>query len=73
MLGGFNKAATLALANAVSTPVIVSGGIASMADIDSLMMPDGAILDGAIIGRALYDGRIAARAALALTRGAHVR
>lgn len=58
ILAGLNMEATLALANAVSIPVIASGGLASMADIDKLCAPEAAILEGAISGRALYDGRI---------------
>jgi phosphoribosylformimino-5-aminoimidazole carboxamide ribotide isomerase len=65
MLQGLNWEGTIALAKALSIPVIASGGIASMADIERLMAPDAAILDGAITGRALYDGRLDARAALA--------
>jgi phosphoribosylformimino-5-aminoimidazole carboxamide ribotide isomerase len=70
LLKGLDIAATLALANAVSTPVIASGGVASLADIEQLAEPASAIIAGAIIGRALYDGRIDPRAALALTRAA---
>ena len=51
-------------ANALTIPVIASGGLASMADIERLMAPDAAILEGAITGRALYDGRIDPAAAL---------
>lgn len=58
VLKGINWDATIALGNAVSIPVIASGGLASMADIDRMCAPDAAILDGAISGRALYDGRI---------------
>ncbi|MGL4728909.1 MAG: 1-(5-phosphoribosyl)-5-[(5-phosphoribosylamino)methylideneamino]imidazole-4-carboxamide isomerase [Bosea sp. (in: a-proteobacteria)] len=65
MLQGLNWEGTIALANALSIPVIASGGIASMADIERLMAPDAAILEGAITGRALYDGRLDAKAALA--------
>jgi phosphoribosylformimino-5-aminoimidazole carboxamide ribotide isomerase len=65
MMQGLNWEGTIALANALSIPVIASGGIASMADIERLMAPDAAILDGAITGRALYDGRLDAREALA--------
>jgi phosphoribosylformimino-5-aminoimidazole carboxamide ribotide isomerase len=67
VLKGLNIEATLALANVVAVPVIASGGVASMADIERLTEPDCAILEGAIIGRALYDGRIDPKAALALT------
>lgn len=54
---GPNVAATAALANAVSIPVIASGGVSSMADLKALK-ECGAPLDGAISGRALYDGAI---------------
>jgi phosphoribosylformimino-5-aminoimidazole carboxamide ribotide isomerase len=40
-----------------------------MADVDRLMQPDAALLEGAITGRALYDGRIDAQAALKLVAG----
>jgi phosphoribosylformimino-5-aminoimidazole carboxamide ribotide isomerase len=70
VLRGLNIPMTLALARAVSIPVIASGGLASMADIERLTAPDCAVLAGAISGRALYDGRIDPRAALALLRQA---
>ena len=66
VLSGINWEATIALADAVTIPVIASGGLASMADIERLTLPDAAKLEGAISGRALYDGRIDPRAALAL-------
>ncbi len=66
VLKGLNIEATLSLANAVNIPVIASGGLASIADIERLLEPDCAILEGAISGRALYDGRLDARAALKL-------
>lgn len=69
ILTGINWAATLELARAVSIPVIASGGLASMADIDRLTQPDAQVLEGAISGRALYDGKIDSREALALLRG----
>ncbi len=65
MLQGINWEGTIGLANALSIPVIASGGLASMADIERLCAPDAAILEGAITGRALYDGRIDPAAALA--------
>ncbi len=65
-LEGVNVAATRALAEAVSVPVIASGGVASLDDIGALMKVESAGIEGAIIGRALYDGRIDASAALAL-------
>jgi phosphoribosylformimino-5-aminoimidazole carboxamide ribotide isomerase len=67
-LKGLNIDATLALAAAVSIPVIASGGLASLTDVERLMQPDCAKLAGAIAGRALYDGRLDPAAALALTR-----
>ncbi|QIG48222.1 1-(5-phosphoribosyl)-5-[(5-phosphoribosylamino)methylideneamino]imidazole-4-carboxamide isomerase [Nordella sp. HKS 07] len=66
VLKGLNIEATLALAKAVAIPVIASGGLASLADIRRLLEPDCAILEGAISGRALYDGRLDAREALKL-------
>jgi phosphoribosylformimino-5-aminoimidazole carboxamide ribotide isomerase len=70
VLGGINWDATIALAERVSVPVIASGGLASMADIERLTRPDAAKLEGAITGRALYDGRIDPIAALAMLRAA---
>jgi phosphoribosylformimino-5-aminoimidazole carboxamide ribotide isomerase len=65
VLQGLNIPMTLGLARAVSIPVIASGGLASMADIERLTEPDCAVLAGAISGRALYDGRIDPAVALA--------
>ena len=72
ILTGINWEATIALADAVSIPVIASGGLASMADIERLTQPDARKLEGAISGRALYDGRIDPKQALATLRGARV-
>ena len=69
VLKGINWPSTLELAQAVSIPVIASGGLASMDDIRTMTEPDYAILEGAISGRALYDGRIDSREALALLKG----
>ncbi|HZP20798.1 MAG TPA: 1-(5-phosphoribosyl)-5-[(5-phosphoribosylamino)methylideneamino]imidazole-4-carboxamide isomerase [Bauldia sp.] len=69
VLAGLNLPATVALAKAVSIPVIASGGLASLADIERLCRPENAILAGAIAGRALYDGRLDPEAALRLMRG----
>ncbi|MBI1868146.1 MAG: 1-(5-phosphoribosyl)-5-[(5-phosphoribosylamino)methylideneamino]imidazole-4-carboxamide isomerase [Methylocystis sp.] len=66
VLKGLNVEATLALAEAVTIPVVASGGLASLADIERLLRPDCGKLAGAIIGRALYDGRLDPAAALAL-------
>ena len=70
LLKGLNLDATLALADAVAIPVIASGGLASLDDVRALLAPRGRKLAGAIAGRALYDGRIDAAAALALIRAA---
>ena len=69
VLKGLNLPATLALADAVSIPVIASGGLAGLDDIRALLQPQYAKLEGAITGRALYDGRLDAKAALALMAG----
>ncbi|MDT3379520.1 1-(5-phosphoribosyl)-5-[(5-phosphoribosylamino)methylideneamino]imidazole-4-carboxamide isomerase [Labrys neptuniae] len=71
MLKGIDWDGTLALARAVSIPVIASGGLASIADVERLVQPDAALLEGAIAGRALYDHRLDPQEALALlSRGA---
>jgi phosphoribosylformimino-5-aminoimidazole carboxamide ribotide isomerase len=70
MLRGLNLDATVALADAVSIPVIASGGFASLDDVHALLAPRAHRLAGAIIGRALYDGRLDATAALQLIRAA---
>jgi phosphoribosylformimino-5-aminoimidazole carboxamide ribotide isomerase len=64
MLTGVNVAATAALARAVRLPVIASGGVAGVEDITALRA-EGAGIEGAILGRALYDGRIEPKVALA--------
>ena len=69
ILAGINWPSTLALANAVSIPVIASGGLASMDDIVRMTQPDAQKLEGAISGRALYDGRIDPAEALRVLRG----
>ncbi|MFI4994430.1 MAG: 1-(5-phosphoribosyl)-5-[(5-phosphoribosylamino)methylideneamino]imidazole-4-carboxamide isomerase, partial [Hyphomicrobiales bacterium] len=68
MLSGLNLEATLSLAATVDIPVIASGGLASMEDIERLAEPRCSALGGAIVGRALYDGRIDAGRALAMLR-----
>ena len=70
MLKGLNLDATIALADQISIPVIASGGLASIDDLRALMAPRAQKLEGAIAGRALYDGRLDAAAALALLRHA---
>ncbi len=66
ILKGLNIEMTLELAHHLSIPVIASGGLASLADIEQLLTPQCAVLEGAITGRALYDGRLDPKEALAL-------
>ena len=70
VLAGLNLEATMELAEAISIPVIASGGLASIDDVREILKPERARLAGAIAGRALYDGRIDPAAALALIRAA---
>jgi phosphoribosylformimino-5-aminoimidazole carboxamide ribotide isomerase len=70
LLKGLNLDATVALADCISIPVIASGGFASMGDVKALLTPRAKKLAGAIVGRALYDGRLDPAAALALVRSA---
>ena len=66
MLSGLNLEATVALARAVSIPVIASGGLAGIEDLRRLTAAREPGIEGAICGRALYDGRLDAAEALAL-------
>ena len=70
MLKGINWDATIALAEAISIPVIASGGLASIDDVKTMTEPRAKKLEGAIAGRALYDGRLDAAEALKLIRAA---
>jgi len=70
LLKGLNLDATIELAEHISIPVIASGGFASIDDVRALLAPRAKKLAGAIAGRALYDGRLDAAAALALIRNA---
>ncbi len=72
LLKGLNLEATVAMADRISIPVIASGGFASMDDVKALLEPVARKLAGAIVGRALYDGRLDPAAALALVRSARV-
>jgi len=72
LLKGLNLDATIELAERISIPVIASGGFASIEDVKALLAPRAKKLAGAIAGRALYDGRLDASAALALIRNARV-
>ncbi|MCR6635489.1 1-(5-phosphoribosyl)-5-[(5-phosphoribosylamino)methylideneamino]imidazole-4-carboxamide isomerase [Devosia sp.] len=70
ILAGINWDSTLELARSTSIPVIASGGLASMDDIERMTRKEYQVLEGAISGRALYDGRIDSREALAKLRAA---
>ncbi|MGN6283519.1 MAG: 1-(5-phosphoribosyl)-5-[(5-phosphoribosylamino)methylideneamino]imidazole-4-carboxamide isomerase [Afipia sp.] len=70
LLKGLNLDATIALADSISIPVIASGGLASIDDIRAMLAPRAKKLEGAISGRALYDGRIDPAQALTLIRNA---
>jgi phosphoribosylformimino-5-aminoimidazole carboxamide ribotide isomerase len=66
LLQGVNVKATAALARALSIPVIASGGVGSLADIEALVAAGESNIEGVVIGRALYDGRIDPAQALAV-------
>ena len=70
LLKGLNLDATIALADRITIPVIASGGLASIDDVKAMLMPRARKLAGAIAGRALYDGRLDASAALELIKNA---
>jgi len=65
MLSGLNLEQTFALAARLRTPVIASGGVGSVADLQALRDQATPGIDGVIVGRALYDGRVGVAAALA--------
>ena len=72
MLGGLNIEATIGLAERLQTPVIASGGVGALADLRALAVAAAGstgTVGGAIVGRALYDGRIDLPEALAALRG----
>ena len=69
LLGGVNVEATAALARAVRIPVIASGGVGGIGDIEKLIAVQQSNIEGVVIGRALYDGRLDATVALRLTNG----
>jgi len=77
LMHGVNVRATAALARAVNIPVIASGGVSGIADVEALLAADEPNIAGVVIGRALYDGQIEAKTALALVnsvrkqRGSH--
>ncbi|MEH6525742.1 MAG: 1-(5-phosphoribosyl)-5-[(5-phosphoribosylamino)methylideneamino]imidazole-4-carboxamide isomerase [Sneathiella sp.] len=70
-LQGVNLEATRDLAAAINIPVIASGGVASISDIENLLAVSDSGIEGVIVGRALYDGRIDPSEAIALVRGEH--
>ena len=68
MMGGPNLEATKALAEAISIPVIASGGVSSLKDIENLMAIEASGVTGAITGKAIYTGAINLREAIDLTK-----
>ena len=68
VMKGPNIEATLKLACAVSIPVIASGGVSSMDDLEELKLSGNGLLEGAISGRAIYDGKIDPMRASALLK-----
>jgi phosphoribosylformimino-5-aminoimidazole carboxamide ribotide isomerase len=72
LLKGLDFEGTRALAKAVSIPVIASGGLADIEDVKTLLKSENKVIAGAITGRALYDGRLNAKEAIALAKGARV-
>jgi phosphoribosylformimino-5-aminoimidazole carboxamide ribotide isomerase len=73
MLGGVNVGATAALAKSVRIPVIASGGVGDLADIEALVAANESNIEGVVIGRALYDGRIEPAEALAVANSVQRR
>jgi phosphoribosylformimino-5-aminoimidazole carboxamide ribotide isomerase len=72
-LGGLNIESTAALAAALKIPVIASGGLSSIHDVERLLGPEGSRIAGAIAGRALYEGRLDPITALALIKSTKTR
>ncbi len=68
MMGGPNLEATKSLAEAISIPVIASGGVSSLKDIENLMAIETSGVTGAITGKAIYTGAIDLAEAIALTK-----
>jgi phosphoribosylformimino-5-aminoimidazole carboxamide ribotide isomerase len=64
-LGGANVEQTCAVARAAGVPVTASGGVSSLADLESLRRAAGCGIEGVIVGKALYDGVFTLREALA--------
>jgi phosphoribosylformimino-5-aminoimidazole carboxamide ribotide isomerase len=66
LMYGVNVRATAALAKVINIPVIASGGVSGLGDIEALLAAGEPNVSGVVIGRALYDGQVDAKAALAL-------
>jgi phosphoribosylformimino-5-aminoimidazole carboxamide ribotide isomerase len=66
MLSGVNIEATVALAKAVNIPIIASGGVTDLRDIEGLLAVEADGVSGAILGRSIYEGTLDFKAALAL-------
>jgi phosphoribosylformimino-5-aminoimidazole carboxamide ribotide isomerase len=73
LMQGPNIDATIDLAQAISTPVIASGGVSSMDDLRALKAKGASILEGVISGRAVYDGAIKVRDAVNLLKVSGMR
>jgi len=73
MMVGPNIQAAKELAQSVSIPVIISGGISSLNDIRKIIPLKAAGITGMIIGRAIYDGSVDLRAAINLVKGSRVQ
>ena len=73
ILKGLNLPATRAMADATAIPIIASGGLESIADIEALLKPENAKIEGAISGRAIYDGRLDPAEALAMIAASRER
>jgi phosphoribosylformimino-5-aminoimidazole carboxamide ribotide isomerase len=71
VLGGINLRATATLAQALVIPVIASGGVSGLGDIEALVALGEPNIQGVVIGRALYDGRLPAANALAVANTVH--
>ena len=69
MLSGVNVAATAALAKAAGIPVIASGGVRDMADMEAIKAAESAGIEGVIVGKAIYMGSLQLGDALKLARG----
>ena len=71
ILAGPDVAGTVALARTVRIPVIASGGVSSLADLQALHAAGGDLIAGVIAGRALYDGRLDVAEAISVLRQRH--